>query len=173
MALIILISLSRTSCSITTTKSLSLVVTQMLLLTTAHSISGHAHADFGHALTGAITPFRPARASRCIINIDSLPMLVPQAHSPSRTSCSTDTELLSLVHQMLALPTPVHATDMFSLSAPSTPVHGHLLDTQIKLQIDLAVNSTLISGHLLDTEIKLHIDLADIATLVSGHLLDT
>ncbi|KAJ1627077.1 hypothetical protein T492DRAFT_877303, partial [Pavlovales sp. CCMP2436] len=116
----------------------------------------------------------PARASRCIINIDSLPMLVPQAHSPSRTSCSTDTELLSLlVHQMLALPAPAHATDMLSLSAPSTPVHGHLLDTQIKLQIDLAVNSTLVSGHLLDTQIKLQIDLADITTLVSGHLLDT
>ncbi|KAJ1626584.1 hypothetical protein T492DRAFT_203768, partial [Pavlovales sp. CCMP2436] len=174
MALIILISLSRASCSITTTESLSLVATQMLSLTTARSIFGHAHAEFGHALAGAITPSRPASASRCIINIDSLPMLVPQAHSPSRTSCSTDTKLISLlVHQMLALPAPAHATDMLSLSAPSTPVHGHLLKTQIKLQIDLAVNSTLVSGHLLDTQIKLQIDLTDITTLVSGHLLDT
>ncbi|KAJ1621482.1 hypothetical protein T492DRAFT_1127982, partial [Pavlovales sp. CCMP2436] len=97
MALIILISLSRASCSITTTESLSLVATQMLSPTTARSIFGHAHVDFGHALAGAITASRPARASRCIINIDSLPMLVPQAHSPSRTSSSTDTELLHRV----------------------------------------------------------------------------
>mmetsp|Transcript_45375 Transcript_45375/g.106128 ORF Transcript_45375/g.106128 Transcript_45375/m.106128 type:complete len:267 (+) Transcript_45375:183-983(+) len=117
MTLIILISRSRASCS-TTAESLSLVATQMLLLTKARFIFSHAHANFGLALAGAITPSRPTRVSRCI-NISSLPMLVPKAHSPSRTSCFTDTELLSLlVHQMLALPAPAHATDMLSLSVP-------------------------------------------------------
>ncbi|KAJ1627421.1 hypothetical protein T492DRAFT_876686, partial [Pavlovales sp. CCMP2436] len=100
-------------------------------------------------------PYEPASRSaapeptspRSRTTTESLSLPVHQIISLSRASYSTPSESLSLV-----------ATQMLSLTALS--VHGHLLDTQIKLQIDLADIMTLVSGHLLDTQIKLQIDLA-------------